>query len=127
MAEVETPVPAHENSIPMFVRSDVDKLGLSLEAFRVYAHLVRRADRNGASYPSYATIGEACFRGSLPRAKADSLRRKAMRAVKELELLGVIERMPRRSGKKNSSNSYKVKKLREWPEETRERAMRGRS
>lgn len=110
---------SQEDRIPIFVLSDVDELGLSLEAFRVYGHLARRVGSNDVAWPSYAKIGEDCFRGSLPRAKPDSLRRKAMRAVRELEQLGLIKVEQRKAGKRNRTNHYYVKMLRDWPPETR--------
>lgn len=117
---------SQENRVPIFVLSDVDELGLSLEAFRVYGHLARRVGSNDKAWPSYATIGEACFRGSLPRAKADSLRRKAMRAVRELQKLGLVEVEPRKSGKMNQTNLYSVKTLGEWPPQTKARVKDNR-
>ena len=53
--------------------------------------LARKVGSNDVARPSYANIGKDCFGGSPPRAKLDSLGRKAMRAVRELQQLGLIE------------------------------------
>lgn len=80
-----------ERDLPVFIHSELDDIGLSLEAFRVYGHLARRRNKTTkTAWPSYATIGEKCFRTNYPNANTDTLRRKAMAAVKELSELGLI-------------------------------------
>jgi len=108
---------------PIFVRSEVDDLGLSVEAFRVYGHLARRAGNNNDAWPSYQSIGDTCFSGSL---KPESRRRKAMRAVKELTSRGIIAVTRRRlSGRKGSlSNQYQIVPLSKWPPEIRPKRNR---
>ncbi len=79
------------DDLPVFIHSELDDLGLSLQAFRVYAHLARRRNaRTGTAWPSYATIGETCFRPNFPKASQTTLRRKAMAAVKELVGRGLV-------------------------------------
>lgn len=128
-AEAKTARRAKANQkelLPVFVRSEVDELGLSLEAFRVYGHLARRMGNNETAWPSYASMGEACFRGSLPDAKPESLRRKAMRAVRELQKLGLIKVTSNKRGKMNRPNDYVVVKLSEWPADTLAKVRRPR-
>lgn len=71
----------------LFVHSEVDDAGLSLGAFRVLAHLSRRAGRARSCYPSIAGTAEVC-RMSRPT---------VIRAVAELERTGWIE-VRRRAG-----------------------------
>jgi hypothetical protein len=42
------------------VGSEIDQAGLSAIEFRIYAHLVRRADRNGECFPSLSDICQYC-------------------------------------------------------------------
>ncbi|MCC5603373.1 helix-turn-helix domain-containing protein [Nostoc favosum] len=49
-----------------------------MEAFRVYSHLCRRAGCDNNAFPSYKSIGEACFRGSFPGSSTETLRQKAI-------------------------------------------------
>lgn len=116
MAEEKLQKPV-ENLNPIFLHAYVDDLPLSLGAFRVYGHLSRRAGSNNFAWPSYNAIGEHCFRATYPTAKPDTLRRKAIAAVVELEKLGVIsvERRKLKGRQGNNSNAYRLLKLREWP------------
>jgi hypothetical protein len=99
---------------PIFVHSEVDDLGLTTNAFRVYAHLARRAGKDNSAWPSYSTIGEHCFRASYPKAQEATLRRRAMEAVRELEERGLIEVEHRRRGDQgHTSNEYRLLTLRE--------------
>ena len=62
-----------------FIPIRLDELGLSLEAFRVYCHIVRRTNKEThTAWPSYKKIGEICFRGSYPNSSAASLKKKAI-------------------------------------------------
>lgn len=106
-----------ENLSPIFLHAYVDDLPLTLGAFRVYGHLSRRAGSNNFAWPSYNAIGEHCFRATYPNAKPETLRRKAIAAVVELEKLGIIsvERRKLKGREGNNSNAYRLLKLREWP------------
>ena len=72
---------------PVFIHSELDDLGLTPNAFRVYCHLARRAG-TGVAWPSYQSIGSVCFGPSTP--SADYARRLAIEAVKELVTFGLI-------------------------------------
>ena len=101
--------------LPIFIHSELDDFGLSLEAFRVYAHLARRAGRDNAAHPSYASIGEACFRKNYPKASPATLRRKAIAAVKELLDAGLILRESRTSDQGDpATNHYYLTARSEW-------------
>lgn len=81
------------------IHSDLDESCLTIEAFRVLAHLWRRADpiisTNGeirwAAYPSVRSIAEICFRGSYPESPIDYLRSKVIAAIAELQERGFVE------------------------------------
>ena len=72
------------DNLPMQIHSELDDFPLSAEAFRVYAHLVRRAGKSRKAWPSYQNIGETCFRASYPNAAKSTLKIKAIDAVREL-------------------------------------------
>jgi len=96
---------------PIFIHSLIDDLGLSLEAFRVYSHLARRWG-NGThdSIGSYSKLGEHCFRASLPCASKETLKRKAIAAIKELEESGLIEKHKHQGNDgRDISNSYTLR------------------
>lgn len=108
--------------VPIFVHSEIDDLPLSTNAFRVYAHLARRAGKENSAWPSYSSIGEHCFRSSYPRAKEATLRRRAIEAVNELEQRGLIEVVRRRGDDRgHTSNEYRLLSRREWRERLVER------
>ncbi|WP_414756582.1 hypothetical protein [Anabaena sp. CCY 9910] len=65
----------------IYMDSKLDDLPLTMEAYRVYCHLCRRAGCDNNAFPSYKSIGEACFRGSFPNSPTDSLRRKAITSL----------------------------------------------
>lgn len=99
---------------PIFVHSEIDDLGLTTNAFRVYAHLARRAGRDNWAWPSYSTIGEHCFRASYPKAQEATLRRRAIEAVNELKKRGLIQvEQRRRDDQGHTSNAYRLLTLRE--------------
>jgi len=107
-------IPAREKGHerpPIFIHSLIDDLGLSLEAFRVYSHLARRWG-NGThdSIGSYSKLGEHCFRASLPCASKETLKRKAIAAIKELEESGLIEKHKHQGNDgRDISNSYTLR------------------
>ncbi|MEG3437682.1 helix-turn-helix domain-containing protein [Pannus brasiliensis CCIBt3594] len=92
----------------------LDDFDLGVDAFRVYVHLCRRAGKDGNAFPSYASIGEHCFKADSPNVKPESLRRRAMRAIQELIEKGLIERESR-SGKggADTTNSYWINDLKD--------------
>lgn len=109
--------PDPRDRIPIFVHSEIDDLGLTTNAFRVYGHLARRAGRDNIAWPSYSTIGEHCFRASYPKAKEATLRRRAMEAVRELQEYGLIEVQHRHRGDQgHTSNAYRLLTLGERSE-----------
>jgi len=73
--------------VPVFIHSELDDMGLTPNAFRVYCHLARRAG-TGVAWPSYQSMGNVCFGPSTP--SADYARRLAIEAVKELVTFGLI-------------------------------------
>lgn len=79
-----------ERQIPIFIHSEIDDMALSVNAFRVYAHLARRAGQDNDAWPSYRKIGLHCFRHSLPTASVETLRRRAIEAVAELVGAGLV-------------------------------------
>jgi len=107
-------IPAREKGHerpPIFIHSLIDDLGLSLEAFRVYSHLARRWG-NGThdSVGSYSKLGEHCFRASFPCASKETLKRKAIAAIKELEESGLIEKHKHQGNDgRDISNSYTLR------------------
>ena len=62
------------------VGSEIDEAGLSAIEFRIYAHLVRRADANGECFPSISHICAQC----------QCERKSAIAALRELELRNFI-------------------------------------
>lgn len=73
--------------VPVFIHSELDDMGLTPNAFRVYCHLARRAG-TGVAWPSYQSMGKVCFGSVTP--SEDYARRLAIEAVKELVTFGLI-------------------------------------
>ena len=99
------------------IHSAYDEMPLTLEAFRVLAHLSRRADnQDSIATPSYASIGEACFRSSYPKSSKDTLRRKAIKAVNELVGYGLIrkETLYKKETDEALGNTYVLSHCSEW-------------
>lgn len=77
------------------VHSAYDEMPLTIEAFRVLCHFARRANnQTGEAKTTYKSIGEKCFRASFPTTSSNGLRRRAMRAVTELEGFGLVRKAP---------------------------------
>jgi hypothetical protein len=77
------------------VHSAYDEMPLTIEAFRVLCHFARRANnQTGEAKTTYKSIGEKCFRASFPSTSSNGLRRRAMRAVTELEGFGLVRKAP---------------------------------
>lgn len=94
-----------ERSVPIFIHSAVDDMTtLSPNAFRVYAHLSRRAGSNNRAWPSYQTMGDHCF--STVYSNADVRKRHAIAAVKELIEAGLIRKAERKNALKQLTNLY---------------------
>lgn len=88
---------------PIYIDWELDDLGLTPEAYRVYCHLSRRAGNDGYAYPSYKSIGKACFSQVMRAGKSDGHENRlskpmsesrqkllAMWAIKELVEFGLI-------------------------------------
>ena len=101
---------------PIFIHSELDDLGLTLWAFRVYCHLVRRVNREtGDAWPSYASIARVCLQSSYPNAKPETLRRKAMEAVAELVDRGLVRKVTTRGPDgSHGHNRYTLTPVAEW-------------
>jgi len=103
------------DDLPMQIHFELDDFPLSAEAFRVYAHLVRRAGKSRKAWPSYQNIGETCFRASYPNAAKSTLKIKAIDAVRELvaHRLIVIEHQTAAAGDA-TSNIYHITPRSQW-------------
>ena len=103
------------NDLPVFIHSEVDDLPLTIDEFRVYGHLVRRAGQSGPAWPSLQNIGEKCFRASFPNAKPETLRDKAKKAVSGLAGLGLLDKQERRHRcAASDTNLYHLSPREEW-------------
>ncbi|MDZ8105717.1 MAG: hypothetical protein RM338_08860 [Nostoc sp. DedQUE12a] len=98
----------------IYMDSKLDDLPLTMEAYRVYCHLRRRAGCDNNAFPSYKSIGEACFRGSFPNSPTDSLRRKAIAAVNELIAWNLIHKTSRSFDGLQTSNHYSLTDMEDW-------------
>jgi hypothetical protein len=96
----------------MFVFSEIDDFDISIKAFRVYAHLVRRAGTNGECFPSYQSKGDCCFK--VDYTKPDTRKTLAIRAVKELVELRLLTKTIRKGPDGNKSNDYELTSKPEW-------------
>ena len=102
--------------------SHLDDLPLTLEAFRVYCHLIRRAGKGVSAFPSYRTIGSQCFKGSYPESSPEALRQKAIAAIKELISWNMlIKQLQHRDNGSASSNLYMLTDYSDWFEQATEK------
>lgn len=113
-----------QRGVPVFIHSELDDLGLTPEAFRVYCHLVRRAG-NGTAFPKQQSIGDICF-PRLQRRGADhkrldkpvgevNRRVMAMNAIAALVEHGLITQSYRyREDGKRTSSVYNLRPPSEW-------------
>lgn len=102
-------IDANENFI--LVSTKLEKIPLTTDAYRVYCHLKMRSNLNtGKCFPSYSTIGECCFRGSYPDSPPDTVRKRAIAAIKELVSFNLVLKKER----KNTSNIYVLTKSTQW-------------
>ena len=104
--------------LPIFIHSELDDLGLTLWAFRVYCHLARRENRQSRdAWPSYSSIARACLQSSYPNAKPETLRRRAIDAVQELVDRGLVRKATTRNPDGSSGhNHYTLTDPKEWAE-----------
>ncbi|WDD36152.1 hypothetical protein PQG02_31210 (plasmid) [Nostoc sp. UHCC 0926] len=98
----------------IYMDSKLDDLPLTMEAYRVYCHLCRRAGCDNNAFPSYKSIGESCFRGSFPNSPTDTLRRKAIAAVNELICWNLITKTSRENNGLQTSNHYSLTDMEDW-------------
>ncbi|WP_292854193.1 hypothetical protein [Nostoc sp. NMS8] len=99
----------------IYIDSKLDDLPLTMEAFRVYSHLCRRADCDNNAFPSYKSIGEACFHGSFPGSSTETLRQKAIAAVSELVSWNLITKTSiTKCNGSVSSNQYQLTDFDDW-------------
>ncbi|MHC5771231.1 MAG: hypothetical protein ACYTXI_37850 [Nostoc sp.] len=98
----------------IYMDSKLDDLPLTMEAYRVYCHLCRRAGCDNNAFPSYKSIGEFCFRGSFPNSPIDTLRRKAIAAVNELICWNLITKTSRENNGLQTSNHYSLTDMEDW-------------
>ena len=98
----------------IYMDSKLDDLPLTMEAYRVYCHLCRRAGCDNNAFPSYKSIGEACFRGSFPNSPFLSLRRKAIAAVNELISWNLVSKTSRIFDGLQTSNHYSLTDMEDW-------------
>lgn len=96
--------------IPVFIHRELDDLGLSAVAFRLYCHLARRAG-SGMAWPSYQSMGDHCYMG---QAEAGRRRNIAIEAMKELVERGLIKKVIRKDGDVNETNLYYLTPRDEW-------------
>ena len=77
--------------------------------------LARRAGKDNCAWPSYAAIGEQCFRANWPAAGADTLKRHAIAAVNELISFGLIRKEKRTADDGgDATNAYYLTPQKEW-------------
>lgn len=92
--------------LPIFIHSHIDDMtDLTPNTMRVYMHLARRADKSGAAWPSYQSIGDHCFQSITANlATRKSFARKAVDDLIEAGLLA--KEMRTRADGGNASNVY---------------------
>ncbi|WP_034340265.1 hypothetical protein [Deinococcus misasensis] len=108
-----------KRKLPIYVDWQVDDLPVTGNALRVYVRLSRRAQSKGYAHSGYKDLGEA-LRASYPTASSATLRRRAIEAIKELELLGLVrvETQKDQDGG-NATNHYHLLDREDWFEARR--------
>lgn len=77
------------------IHSAYDEMPLTIEAFRVLCHFARRANNETKeTKTTYKNIGEVCFKATYPNSAPNTLRRRAIKAVSELEGFGLVRKEP---------------------------------
>lgn len=105
-----------ERTPTLFVHSAYDDFPLTIEAFRLLAHLSRRAgNENHVAQTTYEKMGEVCFRATWPNSTASALRKRAMAAMKELVGFGLV-RVESTTGRDGGqgANRYILTHCTEW-------------
>ena len=119
MSEIKDRVDAFvksERTPGLFIHSVYDDMDLSLEAFRLLAHLSRRSGNDSQeACTSYLSMGKTCFRSSYPNASDQALERRAMKAMKELIGYGLVrvEATTRWDGGQGA-NKYILTHCKDW-------------
>lgn len=94
-----------DRTLPIFIHSTIDDMtDLSPDTMRVYMHLSRRADKSGAAWPSYQSIGDHCFVSVYKH--PDGRRKHAVAAVAELVKAGLIKKEKRMNEHGQQTNAY---------------------
>lgn len=94
-----------DRSLPIFIHSTIDDMtDLSPDTMRVYMHLSRRADKSGAAWPSYQSIGDHCFKTVYKH--PDGRRKHAVAAIAELVKAGLIKKEKRMNEHGQQTNAY---------------------
>lgn len=92
-------------TVPIFIHSIIDDMtGLSPNTMRVYMHLARRAQKSGAAWPSYQSIGDHCF--ATVYKHPDGRRKHAVAAIAELIKAKLIRKEMRVNEHGQQSNVY---------------------
>jgi hypothetical protein len=93
-----------KRTLPIFIHSTIDDMDLSPEAFRVYAHLSRRAGSSGVAWPGIRSIGDKCF--SKVYANPEVRDRHVRAALKELQAAGLVSIEAQHTEKGQRPNLY---------------------
>lgn len=99
-------------SRPTYLPAELEAQGLSPNAYRLYGHLCYLATRYDAVFPSYQTMGDACFD---PGLSSDRRKQLAIAAVKELADKGLVGKQAQaRTDGGAASNLYWLTDVSEW-------------
>ena len=110
MTQIKDTISDRRKSPAVWLSVAVDDIRMSSDAFRIYFHIVRRVGKNEKAWPSYRSMGTHCF----PELKEDSARIKAIKAVKELITLNLIEVEKNQTATGFHSNNYYLTDDSEW-------------
>lgn len=92
----------HAGMNAIFIHSSLDDAGLSIYAFRVYAHLARRANQSGKAWPGVQSMADKCGMS----------KNTARAAINELVERGMIIIMS--SGGGRETNNYLLTAPADW-------------
>jgi hypothetical protein len=110
VTQIKDTISDRRKSPAVWLSVAVDDIRMSSDAFRIYFHIVRRVGKNEKAWPSYRSMGTHCF----PELKEDSARIKAIKAVKELITLNLIEVEKNQTATGFHSNNYYLTDDSEW-------------
>jgi hypothetical protein len=97
MSAVPRPPNGRLKKYGAIIHSDLEKLGLSAQEYRVYAHLLSYVNNGSVCYPSIDTIANACRLS----------RRKVQKCLRSLEVRGLIRCQSQyRNARGPKSNQY---------------------